>query len=722
LPAGLSLSSDGSVSGTPTTAGTFSITVHAVDASDPTNSASASLALVIAAPQFTITAPSSVAGQVGVPLQFQVVVAGNVGTVSWTLTGLPAGITMDSNGLVSGLPASYGTFRATFQALDSYDASRVASAATTLSVAPPAFSIATTTLADGQVDQVYTATLATAGGTGSSTWTVSAGALPPGLSLGSTGALAGTPAAAGTFTFTVSASDAGWPAYVASQSMTINVAASSVTAEQVLLDDAFAALDRAKWPGGSITGGTDTTVPVGVTGGVFVVGPLKASTTGTHYNGISTAAYDLTAAGGASVQLVQAAAGDSYTMFAAAFDSNNFYRWYVSAGQIAAERKVAGTKTALMTAVYNASAQQFLRIRNDIHAGLSDVVFETASSASGPFTVFYREGWNAQIVAGALKFELKAGTSTSIASPGSAKFDNFHLSVPAAAPALSIATITLSDGEVRQAYQSTLSATGGSGTAAWSVSSGALPSGMTLSVNGVLGGTPTVVGASSFTVTATDSGASASKTLTLTIDEQTLLADTFDMLDRTRWPAGLFTSAGDATMTVAATGGTLQIALLASAIGTHYNGISSPAYDLTGGGAASVQLTQPGNGAAYAMFAAGSDSSNYYRWYVSAGQLVAERRIAGTKKTLLAGTYDAVAHQFFRIRSDFNAGTGTRDAVFETAPNAGGAPGTFTEFYREPWDARVVIGAVKFELKAGTSDAIASPGAVRFDNFKACRR
>jgi len=135
-----------------------------------------------------------------------------------------------------------------------------------------------------------------------------------------------------------------------------------------------------------------------------------------------------------------------------------------------------------------------------------------------------------------------------------------------------------------------------------------------------------------------------------------------------------------------------------------------------------VQLVQAGNGLAYAMFAAGSDASNYYRWYVSGGQIVAERRLGGTKKSLLFAPYDSIAHQFLRVRNEVNAVTGASDVVCETAPNANGAPGAFTVFYREAWDARVVPGAVKFELKAGTSDAIASPGTVRFDNFKATRR
>jgi hypothetical protein len=101
---------------------------------------------------------------------------------------------------------------------------------------------------------------------------------------------------------------------------------------------------------------------------------------------------------------------------------------------------------------------------------------------------------------------------------------------------------------------------------------------------------------------------------------------------------------------------------------------------------------------------------------------VAERRLAGTKTTLLGATYDATAHKFLRIRSDVNAAPGSTDVVFETAPDAGGEAGTFTEFYREPWDARVVLSATMFELKGGTSDTVTAPGTVHFDNFKATRR
>jgi Tol biopolymer transport system component len=70
-----------------------------------------------------------------------------------------------------------------------------------------AFAVSTTAADFGVVDNVYTSTLATTGGTAPFTWTLFGGALPTGLSLNaSTGVVTGTPTADGnsTATFTVS--------------------------------------------------------------------------------------------------------------------------------------------------------------------------------------------------------------------------------------------------------------------------------------------------------------------------------------------------------------------------------------------------------------------------------------------------------------------------------------------------------------------------------------
>lgn len=69
----------------------------------------------------------------------------------------------------------------------------------------------------------YNQQLTSRGGTGTVTWTLVQGPLPPGLALDSSGVIAGTPTANGDFDFTVQATDAGNPAQVTSHRFTIAV-------------------------------------------------------------------------------------------------------------------------------------------------------------------------------------------------------------------------------------------------------------------------------------------------------------------------------------------------------------------------------------------------------------------------------------------------------------------------------------------------------------------
>jgi hypothetical protein len=74
--------------------------------------------------------------------------------------------------------------------------------------AQPALQITTASLANATAGAAYSATLAASGG-GNVTWTLSGGSLPAGLTLGSNGVLSGTPTGAGRYTFTVRAADGG---------------------------------------------------------------------------------------------------------------------------------------------------------------------------------------------------------------------------------------------------------------------------------------------------------------------------------------------------------------------------------------------------------------------------------------------------------------------------------------------------------------------------------
>jgi hypothetical protein len=77
-----------------------------------------------------------------------------------------------------------------------------------ITVLPPRpVTISDTTLAPGTVGQSYWVGLAADGGIPGYLWTVSAGSLPPGVSLSTSGAVAGTPSAPGSYSFTVAVID-----------------------------------------------------------------------------------------------------------------------------------------------------------------------------------------------------------------------------------------------------------------------------------------------------------------------------------------------------------------------------------------------------------------------------------------------------------------------------------------------------------------------------------
>lgn len=87
---------------------------------------------------------------------------------------------------------------------------------------------------------------------------------------------------------------------------------------------------------------------------------------------------------------------------------------------------------------------------------------------------------------------------------------------PAAEQPPVITTTTLQGGKVGEAYSQTLAATG-TAPITWSTDSGSLPAGLTLSLSGIISGTPTATGTFTFTVKATNSAGDARKELTIVI-------------------------------------------------------------------------------------------------------------------------------------------------------------------------------------------------------------
>jgi hypothetical protein len=123
--------------------------------------------------------------------------------------------------------------------------------------------------------------------------------------------------------------------------------------------------------------------------------------------------------------------------------------------------------------------------------------------------------------------------------------------------ALTITTASLPAAQVSTAYSVGLAASGGLPPVTWSVTSGKLPTGLSLnSATGAISGTPSVAGASTFTVTATDStsptAVTAKKKLSITVNGPTLAVTT------TALPAGQFGVTYPGAM-LTSTGGTAPV-------------------------------------------------------------------------------------------------------------------------------------------------------------------
>jgi hypothetical protein len=206
LPAGLTLRIDGTISGTPTTAGQYTLEVQAYDRN--IRRTRKTLGLTVGT-QLAASGPSAQLGEVGVRFRSTLRSTGGVAPHAWSVASgsLPRGLTLDAaSGVITGVPAAPGTSALTFTVTDAAGAKATTNG--TLRIAAR-LRIATAALPAAAVGSAYRTRLATTGGGSPVRWTRAAGALPAGIGLNArTGVLSGTPASAGTYRFTLRASDA----------------------------------------------------------------------------------------------------------------------------------------------------------------------------------------------------------------------------------------------------------------------------------------------------------------------------------------------------------------------------------------------------------------------------------------------------------------------------------------------------------------------------------
>jgi Putative Ig domain/Galactose oxidase, central domain len=216
LPPGLNLS-NASVSGTPTTTGSFTVIVTATDSASPATQQTANYTIQITAPaSLSITSTSPPQGTVDAVYGgagFTLSGSGGVTPYTWSWTAakgssLPPGLSL-SNGSISGTPTLAGSYKVILTVTDSQlPAVQATSNLTLVIVNPPAPVISSSPAPPaGAVNVPYAGFTFKAAGSLPLTWSET-GALPPGMVFSMDGALSGTPAAIGSFPITVAVQDA----------------------------------------------------------------------------------------------------------------------------------------------------------------------------------------------------------------------------------------------------------------------------------------------------------------------------------------------------------------------------------------------------------------------------------------------------------------------------------------------------------------------------------
>ena len=218
-PYSMSLGTTGNVSGTvsttgtatiawtPTTAGTYNVTVNATDADGVTGSAAYTITVTQPAPVASAVSATVAANSSANPITLNL--SGGTATSVAVASGASHGTATASGTSITYTPTSgySGTDSFTYTATNGTGTSAAATVTMTVSSPTLTFTPSAGALTSGTVNAAYSQSVAVTGGT--SPYTYSATGLPTGLTISSSsGTISGTPTVSGIFSITVTATDA----------------------------------------------------------------------------------------------------------------------------------------------------------------------------------------------------------------------------------------------------------------------------------------------------------------------------------------------------------------------------------------------------------------------------------------------------------------------------------------------------------------------------------
>jgi Tol biopolymer transport system component len=209
------------ITGTPTSTATVNFTLRVTDSNG--QQATQQFSLKVSNPVSVTTASGNLAGAtVGTAYGAAIRTLDGSPPFVWTVDSgqLPPGLALGTDGVptteISGVPTAQGSYTFAVRVTDVAGATQVVPYA--IDVAPATLAIETRALAFATQNEPYGKAITARGSAGPLTWTVTSGALPPGMTLTSGAALAtldGAPTQTGVYFFTVQADDgvstASWP-------------------------------------------------------------------------------------------------------------------------------------------------------------------------------------------------------------------------------------------------------------------------------------------------------------------------------------------------------------------------------------------------------------------------------------------------------------------------------------------------------------------------------
>ena len=435
----------------------------------------------------SITTTSLSAGVVAQAYSSTVVATGGLAPYTWSVaSGLPSGLAINyATGEIYGSPVVAGTFNFNVSATDSAgrSVSKAFTVVITAAAVPLAISTTQTDFPTATVNSVYSFSFVRVGGLAPYTWSLASGTLPTGLSLGANGALSGTPTATGIFNFVVRVTDStSGTAQSVTKSFTIGVAAQPLTATTSSL--AIATEGVAYSEPLTASGGTTpytwalapgNTLPAGlsVSGGNITGTPTAGSSAGTYTvqfvvtdNANSTAqtvALTLTVIGEPTFDNTPSDSGTSSTQTTLSVDAT-------SGNTLTTYSICYSTSAALSVATCNTN-NSWVLVATD-----SQNVTTTISKFLGGLTLgttyyYFFRATNAVTVAKATPIYTAQSSFATTSTLG-------------------VSTTSLAQGTEGSNYSQTLTSAGGTGTKTWTLVSGTLPTGLSLSSSGVISGTP----------------------------------------------------------------------------------------------------------------------------------------------------------------------------------------------------------------------------------------